>query len=68
MGWEKRGSHASWRNFYIFLVYYFFLKKPFDAVGKIPNILDVERGGLGGHGERDGTGTVPYDDIVNLVL
>ena len=46
----------------------FFQKKPFDAVGKIPNILGVDRGGLGGHGERDGTGAVPYDDIVNLVL
>ena len=51
-----------------FGILFSFLKKPFDAVGKIPNILDVERGGLGGHGERDGTGTVPYDDIVNLVL
>ena len=53
---------------YIFLRIVFFLKKPFDAVGKIPNILGVDRGGLGGHGERDGTGAVPYNDIVNLVL
>ena len=51
-----------------FLVYYFFSKKTFDAVGKMPNILGVDRGGLGGHGERDGTGAVPYNDIVNLVL
>ena len=34
----------------------------------MPNILGVDRGGLGGHGERDGTGAVPYNDIVNLVL
>ena len=46
----------------------FFFKKSFDAVDKILNILDVERGGLGGRRERDGTGDVPYDDIVNLVL
>ena len=40
---------------------FFFIKKPFDAVDKILNILGVDRG--------DGTaqGPVPYDDIVNLV-
>ena len=65
--WWKRISHVRERKQYIFLTCCFFLKKSFDAVGKIPNILSVERGGLGGHGEWDGTGTVPYDDIVNLL-
>ena len=30
---------------YIFFAYYFFLKKSFDAVGKMPNILGVDRDG-----------------------